>query len=483
MNAQEERNRNDYREPKRGKKPPAQNPIEAALTAWLRTPHSAGRDRPDAAQLLAQAPKRWTVYEPMVLLPAGAFGSPAWRAALAPSAGDRDDDEGEEAYGCRPADELWEGTLAEISKRHGARLTHLAANEGIPLHKNTANSAASPGKEEEEEDRENILRSPSGLRTLYGDFGPATAIAPPGAGESGGGPTAADFEAAFWVSTRQNGIFQTWAPRWTMFSRGNIKEKARLLGFHNGGSGGGGGGAALPKTVVPRARVQTAHAVDLYAGIGYFAFSYARLGMRVLCWELNPWSVEGLRRGALGNGWTVRVVRGDELTSSYGPEAMRDLLAGGEQIVVFQEDNKRAAERIAAYRRQRLAAVHGDGGDADLDVLHVNCGLLPASDASWKGAWDIVAGGSGGGRGGAWLHLHENVGAADIESRRGEIERWFSQLAEQETGKQGEATSDPTLERREIVAHVDHVERVKTFAPGVWHCVFDLYMVEKNRIT
>ena len=40
---------------------------------------------------------------------------------------------------------------------------------------------------------------------------------------------------------------------------------------------------------------------DLYAGIGYFAFSYAKAGVgKVLCWEINPWSVDGLRRGAGG---------------------------------------------------------------------------------------------------------------------------------------------------------------------------------------
>ena len=191
MNAQDANRHGTYQGPKRGKKPPAQNPIEAAVAAWLRSPHVAGRVQHDTEQLLAQAPRRWTVYEPMALLPAGAFGSPAWRGALSPSTEDRDDER--EARGRVAADQLWSGILSEISKRHGARLTHLAVNEGIPLH-NTANSAAALGE------GENVLRSPSGLRTLHGDFGPAAL-------SESGCPTAADFEAAFWVSTRQNGIF------------------------------------------------------------------------------------------------------------------------------------------------------------------------------------------------------------------------------------------------------------------------------------
>jgi tRNA wybutosine-synthesizing protein 2 len=163
-----------------------------------------------------------------------------------------------------------------------------------------------------EEEEENVLRSPAGLRMLFGDWG--------GDGDDGGGLGGG---GALWVATRQNGIAQVWAPRWTMFSRGNVKEKGRLLAFHDDGGQQdapplGEDGveaqrrrrrrAAVAAALPPQTRGE-AWAVDLYAGIGYFAFSYARLGMRVLCWELNAWSVEGLRRGARANGWGVRVVR------------------------------------------------------------------------------------------------------------------------------------------------------------------------------
>ncbi|KAI1777555.1 S-adenosyl-L-methionine-dependent methyltransferase [Hypoxylon cercidicola] len=398
----------------RPKKLPPKNPIEVAITAWC---HSSTLAPPPQRldELVAQAPKRWTVYEPMVLLPAGSFSTAAWQQVLSDEPGER------------LVDGLWVCVLAEISRRTGgARFTHLAVNEGIPaaLHRGPAGERDG-GEDDASSDAANILRSPTGLRILHGDFG---AAAPRDAA-----PGPHDFARALWVSTRQNGVFQTWAPRWTMFSRGNVKEKARLLDFHR------------DRTA---AALEDAWAVDLYAGIGYFTFSYAKLGLRVLCWELNPWSVEGLRRGARGNGWSVRVVEEE------GERAlpMRELLRGGERILVFLEDNRHAARRI---------------GELDsLNILHVNCGLLPTSDASWKDAWGMAVRSESDE---AWLHLHENVGAADVDGRAKGIEQYFLDLAH-ENGSQR-------------TAHVEHTELVKTFAPGVWHCVFDLHTTRSGSIT
>lgn len=247
-----------------------------------------------------------------------------------------------------------------------------------------------------------------------------------------------------------------------MFSRGNIKEKARLLAFHSPFHS-----PPLPRHSQPDAPAyfRGRWAVDLFAGIGYFAFCYAKLGMRVLCWEMNPWSVEGLRRGALGNGFSVRVVRpasvitvGEGVAAGGGEGGevlgggevdLEEVLAGGEQIVVFLEDNRFAAGRV---RRLRELA----GGEGTLPVVHVNCGLLPRSDMVWRDAWEMVNGEKG------WLHLHENVGEGDIDARKGEVQGVFDTWkAEADGGKD---------------ATVEHVERVKTFAPGVWHCVFDVFI-------
>jgi tRNA wybutosine-synthesizing protein 2 len=328
--------------------------------------------------------------------------------------------------------------LEQISKAGQGKVTHLAVNEGIPLHKDG-------------EEAENVRRSPSGLKLLFGDFGPAGVVGEEGDEEKE--PTERDFEEAFWVGTKQNGIVQTWAPRWTMFSRGNVKEKARVLGFKRpysvkrGGGGGGGGGGG-------RGRGGDRWAVDMYAGIGYFVFSYAKLGMRVLCWEINPWSVEGLRRGALANKWTVRVVQGEDLKLS-----MEALLASGEQIVIFLESNERAGERIQEAQARGLVR----------DIEHVNGGFLPTSEPVWRSAWEMT----GLTEEAAWLHLHENVGVEDITSRRMSIQGMFEAWAA-EDGSSG---------RRRRVPRVEHVEQVKTFAPGVWHCVFDVCITSSMSIS
>ena len=362
-------------------------------------------------QLLDRAPKRWVVYEPMILLPSGSFTSAPWLillSILSPS----------------QKDALWAEILHQLSPtgKGTSKLTHLAVNEGIPLQ-------ISSQREGPSQQQENILRSPSGLKLLFGSFGPSNPASP---------PSQTDFDAALWVSTKQNGIVQTWAPLHTMFSRGNVKEKARLLN-------------------TPAFKLgcrEEKFAVDLYAGIGYFAFSYARLGMRVLCWELNPWSVEGLRRGAELNGWEVKVVNPSKKEGQSNNEELlaREAFAEKAQIVVFLESNAYAAARIRRLREK-----------CGLDIVHVNCGFLPTSAPVWKDAWDMVRDNESEG---GWLHFHENVGEADIEKRRMEVQGLVGRWGEEGVGKR----------KRGVV---EHVEKVKTFAPGVWHCVFDVRVTDE----
>ncbi|KAJ0320334.1 hypothetical protein Brms1b_003361 [Colletotrichum noveboracense] len=354
----------------------------------------------------------------MVLLPSGSFSKGSWPSILSHP------DISDEKF-----HELWEALLHEISITGVGKVTHLAVNEGIPPHKDSQSEGAS------KDDGENILRSPSGLKILHGGFGPS--IQTPN-------PSPEDFDAAFWVSTKQNGIYQTWAPRYTMFSRGNIKEKARLLDFHRNAN-------EQPKRTLSK----PAHhfwAVDLYAGIGYFTFSYAKLGMMVLCWELNPWSVEALRRGAIANGWTVKVIQGAELQLPA-----QQLLTGDEQIVVFLQDNHQAACRIQEMRSSERWVSTLD------NIIHVNGGLLPTSEPIWQAAWDMLPREECR----CWAHLHENVGVNDIETRRAEIQHLYDSFA----------AADPEDRR---MAAVEHVELVKTYAPDVWHCVFDVYITSPD---
>lgn len=382
------------------------NAIAAAVLSWLAEHHPNGDHPTRTQELLERAPKRFVVYEPMALLPTGSFADLNWSTEL-----DRAD--------ATARDALWSSILDELSRRSGSRITHLAVNEGIP-------------PREVDRAAENVRRSPSGLRMLYGDFGP---VHDDGGGGGGSETARYDFDAALWVSTKQNGIYQTWAPRWTMFSRGNVKEKARLLGF--------GSAAASTRHEREHEHEQAAGgwAIDLYAGIGYFAFSYAALGMRVLCWEINPWSVEGLRRGALRNRWPIRVVQGVELDA---PLSVADLVE--QRIVVFLEDNCHAARRLREFQAMGAAR----------DIRHVNCGLLPTSEPVWRAAWAMT----GWTESTAWLHLHENVGSTDKEARR--------------TALQGLLDGWTEEEGRRRAAVVEHVESVKTYAPGVEHVVFDV---------
>ncbi|PVH84189.1 hypothetical protein DL98DRAFT_83997 [Cadophora sp. DSE1049] len=411
------------------------NPIEEAMKVWLsRLPTELQEAiQVNINELLACTPKRWVVYPPMVLLPPGSFGE-EWWAVL--------------GLGCGvlletwsiDVDELWRLVLDGISKREGkGTLTHLAVNSGIPLNKETNHSSGANLQVEVEgkvhppepglgSGPENIFRTPSGLIMLYGDFGPAL---PPDQT-----PSEKDFEDAFWVRTKQNGITQVWAPRYTMFSRGNVKEKARILDFHKPSG-------TLKSRNIEEEEIYAATAVDLYAGIGYFVFSYARMGMRqVMGWELNPWSVEGLRRGALANGWSIKVVKDGEMDGGFDFE---------ETIVVFLEDNVKALER--------LRGMEMDGRSKNGRIMHVNCGLLPTSELSWEMAIRIL-------RGEGWSHLHENVGVDDIDARKIEI------------GKMLEKCLAENNDDRRV--SMMHVERVKTFAPGVWHCVFDVYVAARE---
>lgn len=375
----------------------ADNPIAAAIKSSFEhlPPAIYQNAQTTIHEIIARAPKRWVVYFPLVLLPAGSFDEKWWEYVGQIEQKHKDD--------------FWRRILYEIGKREGKGiLTHLAVNAGIPMNKSV----------EGQDKEENILRTPSGLVMLYGDFGPAL--------NPERKPSEQDLEAAFWVSTKQNGITQIWAPRYTMFSRGNVKEKSRLLDFH-------GQNSIFESRKKSKEKLKTEQAVDLYAGIGYFVFSYVKLGLgKVFGWELNPWSVEGLRRGAVANGWSIKVLRPED-----------DFELHHEQIVVMLEDNRRALARLSSLPFRSL------------NISHINCGMLPSSESCWEMALRIM-------QDDGWLHLHENVGVKDIKVRTRAIEDTMRQALR--------------LDEDERDARAEHVELVKTFAPGVWHCVFDVYI-------
>jgi tRNA wybutosine-synthesizing protein 2 len=372
----------------------------------------------------------------------------------------------------------WKPTNAEfdhlfVSMAQKLKITHIASTKPIPPRNRVASSshvdhqndvAIAPSTDPEpvqrasegtgdglaarDVDAENVLRSPHDFISLFGHFGPIPTA------RLADSPSREDFDAAFWAMARQNGIWQVWAPRWTMFSRGNITEKARLLELESvkraikEGQQGDHRGCA---------------AVDLFTGIGYFAFSYVKAGVDVvLGWDLNPWSVEGLRRGAVKNKWCVKVcnetsiplaksgnVPEDERTASAGT-ALSSEDSARPRLLVFPENNEYAVGRVSALRPYLPP------------IRHVNCGMLPSSRASLAIAAAVLDPLLGG-----WVHVHENVAERDVadkaEETRQEFERAWIELQQER-----QLPAPPVI--------LEHVYKLKNFAPRVVHIVIDLYV-------
>lgn len=313
-----------------------------------------GAPEDEIERLMQKVPKKWTIYKPMVLFKSGTFDDPVWTKYLSPS--------------------FW-----ELLKQTGffENVTHFAVNKPII--------------------ESDVMRRPFNILPLYGDFGPLSSFE---------APSDQDFRSAFWCQITQNGIIQTWSPKYTMFSRGNIKEKARILQNYNINPGDWG--------------------CDLYAGIGYFTLLYLTRGMRMFCWEINPWSIEGLVRGLQLNKFKYRVV---EHQQEYTKQQFSQDENEGIQAVIFKESNE-----YSLHRLQEL----------DPAILHINLGLLPSSKPSWQYSAKIRKTSPG------YIHIHENVHTTDVDRLKDEIESFFHP------------------------GSVQHVEKVKTFAPDVWHIVFDL---------
>ncbi|KAK9374823.1 S-adenosyl-L-methionine-dependent methyltransferase [Lipomyces chichibuensis] len=334
-------------------------------------------------QIIKRLPQRYYIYGQFLLLSSSSFESiPEWQSLA------QDD--------LAFANKFYQLLVDRL------KVTHIAQNAPIP------------------DDDDNAMRKPTHLVCLYGDFGLDVSHA------SILAPSREHIARELWAATRQNNICQTWAPRYTMFSRGNIKEKARVLQFEN---------------------VESKTVVDLYAGIGYFAFSYAKCGADlVLCWEINPWSVEGLLRGAKANKWNAQLVQHDE---DWVIESKKD---SAPKLVVFLEDNRYAISRIRTAE---------EAHDLKYNISHINMGLLPSSEQSWPIATELAVLSS---EDNVALHVHSNVAHSDID-------RWS-----RNTG----------LKLLHLISEFNpgscvmptHIEKIKSFAPGVMHICGD-FLVKK----
>ncbi|KAL8780806.1 MAG: hypothetical protein Q9213_006307 [Squamulea squamosa] len=387
------------------------NPLVLAIREWLDVLKVEGTTE-SVIPNLSLDKGRWsyTVYPPMLLLPSNFLSIESWQQLLA-----------------EPLQPFLPKLWCIICKM--LKVTHIAINKPIPALVPNA-STASMGDTSET----NILRSPTELAPVHGEFGEANLP-----------PTEENFQHAFWASTIQNEITQVWAPLYTMFSRGNISEKARLFKLVSSG---------LPSEIEGSSQEPSkSSAVDLYAGIGYFSFSYVRAGLdKVLCWELNGWSIEGMRRGAEENGWTTKVLIGTEqgdLKLGHNQDASQSL---SERLLIFNESNSNAATRVRKLRHMIPP------------VRHVNCGYLPSSSNSWNLAVRVLDPKEGG-----WIHAHENVATRDIDQRRSDVVDIFRDLV----GQYQTACS----EAYRFNVTCQHIEHVKAYAPGVTHVVFDIALL------
>jgi tRNA wybutosine-synthesizing protein 2 len=451
------------------------NPLQRGLLAFLSL-HCANATHSDCLghaerrpadfdlTLELPLPKRYTLYPPLLLLPANIFSTtPAWmtfyaKLSLA---------EKQELYSC----------IVEAFRGQGQGVTHLAINAPIAAETETAVVGHGIGLSA------NVMRSPTGLVPLYGDWGLRVLAADVLAGgneglDETGQPGKEDFERAFWASAVQTGgVVQVWAPLWTMFSRGNVKEKARIVGEGEGvfeGLDGGGGKGILGQAL------GDISVVDMFVGIGYFAFPYLKRGVGLVWgWEINGWSVEGLRRGCRRNGWRVECLRvyGDgQVVDEHGregEEALKGLTKsinmvhdeaedkGRIRCVVFHGDNKWSAKIMTLLSE---ASVQGRSNGTWKRVRHVNLGLLPHARESWQNAVRVLDSDVGG-----WLHVHENVDIRDLQSRKAEIVQDISKLVVVDVAKRGQWKITCC-----------HLEQVKTYAPGVMHCVFDIQILPQD---
>ncbi|CCK71606.1 tRNA(Phe) (4-demethylwyosine(37)-C(7)) aminocarboxypropyltransferase KNAG_0H01920 [Huiozyma naganishii CBS 8797] len=234
-------------------------------------------------------------------------------------------------------------------------------------------------------------------------------------------------EDEVWCQLKQNGIWQVWNPFHTMFSRGNVKEKKRILDTFSDVAGH--------------------DVIDLYCGIGYFSFSYLRLGCRYLFgFDLNPWSIDGLHRGLTLNDYFSR----DPAHLSW---------------FVYNETNEASIGRIAEVRQRLQLGL--------LRVRHINLGLLPSSEQGWPVSVSILRTHHD------WaacptvsLHIHENVhiGSLTDGTFTERVLRRLTDLAEL-PGDQQQHSWQFTAKR---------LERIKTFAPDVWHVCLDVDVEQKR---
>lgn len=156
--------------------------------------------------------------------------------------------------------------------------------------------------------------------------------------------------------------------------------------------------------------------VDAYAGAGYYTLPMLvrSQAVRVHACEMNPASIEGLKWAASKNGV-------------------------GARLTVHEGDNQTTMPGLAGVA----------------DRCHL--GLLPSSEAVWQHALACLK------PSGGWLHIHMNVEKEKVQAWSDETVHTLKQFA-QDSG-------------RNWSIEAKHIERVKSYSPGVLHVVLDVQCV------
>ncbi|KAG7393676.1 tRNA methyltransferase tyw3 [Phytophthora pseudosyringae] len=156
--------------------------------------------------------------------------------------------------------------------------------------------------------------------------------------------------------------------------------------------------------------------VDLFCGIGYYVLPFLVHGGAafVHACEWNPDSVAALR---------------------------------------FNLERNHVADRCKVYLGDNRKSAPTIGAVAD----RVNLGLLPTSEKAWPLAVQVLK------PSGGWFHVHDNVAVEDRETWEQHVLDSMRKLATQ-CGKHWTITCE-------------HVEKVKSYAPKVYHLVADIHCV------
>lgn len=263
-------------------------------------------------------------------------------------------------------------------------------------------------------------------------------------------PTLSNFLQTYWSETCQNQVFYTWSPMFTMFSAGNITEKERVAKSR------------------PIFDARNKVVVDLYAGIGYFALVYlVHAGAKVVhACEWNPWSVEGLVRGAGRNGLPWKRYHGENVrikSKEEKGELQEQPFTTGQPTP--RRPPQKPTTATTATKKQKdygqLVVYPGDNAQwieyFENTAHHVNLGLIPTAEPGWVLGVRALCPLEGG-----YLHVHHNI-------RVGEEESFKLYLLE--------SLRDLFAEwklNREWLIEIRHMENVKSFAPLVFHYVVDV---------